>query len=323
MKTYLAILALLTFMLSGFSQSKPIFPTDSKEKMKSNHVKIQVQWKYRPGATEGRKILSKSFDKEGNVLEELNFKPDGSKSSRLTYKYDEKGNKIYYQLYDFNLEPDKKVRYLQNIKYNEHGDRISETGYDGVSNFRIEYKYVSPAKLKEIIKYDDQDNITERRKYEYSKNIMTISTINRYGNITEIIREEYDGNNNIIKKEKLKPDHTVTSLYLYKYDEHKRLKTEEEYFSGKFSYMLNYGYSTDGNLISIDKEDSEGGKFRNNSFSYNQNGNIIEESWFDGVPDDYSKKVYGYDEKDNVKEVDSYYSLYKYKVLYKYTYDYY
>ena len=28
-------------------------------------------------------------------------------------------------------------------------------------------------------------------------------------------------------------------------------------------------------------------------------------------------------DKDNVKEVDSYYSLYRYKVLYKYTYEFY
>ena len=63
--------------------------------------------------------------------------------------------------------------------------------------------------------------------------------------------------------------------------------------------------------------------FINNSYAYDQKGNLIEEKWFDGKPDDYSKKSYNYDEQDNLKEVDSYYSLYRYKVLYKYTYKFY
>src|SRR3989304_4220804 len=127
--------------LASYSQS--LLNTDhDKDRIRKNGVHVQTKWKYRPGADEGVKVLTKTFDKQGNVLQELNFLPDGSNSSRLTYKYDSEGKKIYYQLYDFTKEPDKRITYVQNIEYNDQGYRKAEKGFDGIDEFRLEYNYL-------------------------------------------------------------------------------------------------------------------------------------------------------------------------------------
>ena len=69
-------------------------------------------------------------------------------------------------------------------------------------------------------------------------------------------------------------------------------------------------------------ENPDGSKTLNKAYKYDDKGNVIEEKWFDGVPDDLSRKNFKYNEKLNPSEVESYYSDYKYKVLYKYTYEY-
>lgn len=323
MKTYIIIILLGISYIFSFSQNIPFNEESEKEKMKKNGVYVQTKWKYRPGATQGVKVLAKTFDKQGNTIQELNFKPDGSNSSRLTYKYDSKGNKIYYQLYDFSQEPDKRIRYVQNIQYNDQGYRISETGFDGISDFKIEYKYISPGKLDELIKFNDKGEITEKQKYTYSDNKKLITIYDETPSIKEKISETYDSKGNLIERAKMQSDNSITKLNKYKYNLNNQLIEEEEYYGGKFSFKLTYNYDSDGNISSIDKEDADGKKFVNNSYSYDHKGNLIEEKWYDGVPDDYSKKSYNYDDNDNIKEVDSYYSLYKYKVLYKYTYEFY
>ena len=51
--------------------------------------------------------------------------------------------------------------------------------------------------------------------------------------------------------------------------------------------------------------------------------NRSSKKWFDGIPNEFSSKNIKYNEKYNPEEVESYYSDYKYKVLYKYSYEYY
>jgi len=317
------IILQVLFLNICFAQFQPLNPLYEKQIMKKNKVLTQSKWKYRPNATEGVKVLSKTFDNNGNVIEEMNYKPDGSRSSRLTYKYDNNENKIYYQLFDFSQVPEKRVRYVQNMVYNQNNDRISETGFDGISDFEIEYKYLAPGKLSEIIKYNDKKEITEKRKYTYGSNTITMNVYNSAGTIKEIVEEKYDATGNLLEKTTLKPDETVIKKNIYKYDNTNRLIEEEEYFGTNFSSKLSYIYNDIGYVKEIEKEESSGNIFTNNSYNYDVKGNLIEELWYDGNPDDYSKKTYNYDEKDNVKEVDSYYSLYRYKVLYKYTYEFY
>ncbi len=323
MKTYTILILFGISYIYSFSQNFPFNKESEKDKMKKNGVHIQTKWKYRPGGSEGVKVLARTFDKQGNNVQELNFKPDGSNSSRLTYKYDGKGNKIYYQLYDFTKRPEERISYVQNIKYNDQGYRISETGFDGISDFKIEYNYISPGKLGELIKYNDKGEITEKHKYAYTANNKLITIYDANLVVKEKISETYDTRGDLVEKAKMQSDNSVTKLNKYKYNEKNQLIEEEEYYGGKFSFKLTYNYDTDGNISSIDKEDTEGKKFVNNSYSYDHKGNLIEEKWYDGIPDDYSKKIYNYDDNDNIKEVDSYYSLYKYKVLYKYTYEFY
>jgi YD repeat-containing protein len=292
-----------------------------KERFKTNNVKSQVKWKYKHGSTSGTKILSRVIDKQGNIIEEINYKPNGDISSRLTFKYDALGNKI--EFINTNVAEDNKISFKQSFIYDSKNRLSVENGYDGISNYRLEYKYGDNDKIIEIIKYNAANQIEEKWNYTYSGNLVTIQILKGGISLKSKIIEKYDAKNNLIEKITYNSDNTIQKRNVYKYDDNRHLIQEEEYYQKNLLQKLLYNYNSNGFLISIDKIEPDGKKYTNNRYEYDTKGNLIEELWYDGDPNDYSKKSYNYDLNNNLTQVDSYYSQYKYKVLYKYTYEFY
>lgn len=317
MKTCMVKLMLLFLFLSATSQGFDV--EKDKEKMRENNVKTQTKWKQQKNG-ENQKILTRHFDRQGNMIKEINYKFSGEASSRLTYDYNEDGQKTEYKNYDVTND---KLSYHQKIAYDDEGKKIKEAGFDGISNFSIDYSYYDNGKLKEIVKKRQSGEIEEKWDYTHDGNTTRIKIYkggktlvneviekrNYMGKLSEKIR--YDDKGNEIKKTR------------FAYDTKGKLVEEKEYFKGELSFTLYYSYDSRGNLVKIDKQENNGKKYINNSYNYDPENNLIRELWYEGNPDDYSKKTYNYDEADNLKEVDSYYSVYKYKALYKYTYEFY
>ncbi len=310
----------LAFWFLTIQVSGQIFDVEKDEsKMRKNHIKTQTKWKYRPGSDQGTKIVKRIYDRQGNIVEEINYKPSGEIATRLNYKYDKNGNKIEYTNYN---EEEDKLKYKQNIFYDEQGRKIKEEGFDGISNFKIEYNYIgNTGKLKEIIKYDEVGQVEEKWEYNYERNTETIKIYKGGKNLANTIINKYDPVGNLLEKTKLNESGEPLKRNVYVYGSKGRLLTEQEYYAGKLSFTLYYFYDKRGNLSKVEKETPDGKRFVNNDYSYDETDNLVRELWYDGIPDDYSKKSYDYDKSNNLTEVNSYYSLYKYKALYKYTYE--
>lgn len=317
-------IALLLFVnITSFSQGK----TEETERIRiaNNKVKKSVQWlyKYTQGKVNAKGYISteNKYDEKGNAIEIISYKATGKISSKLTYKYDKNNNRIEYLKYSKTDKEELGLTYKQVFSYDEVGNKKVEIGFDGITGYTIVYSYLPEYKQKSIIKYNSDKSIAEKWEYSYNDRTQTIN-IFKSGNILDYtIQRKTDANGNIIEEIRKDSKGKEVNRTTSEYDSKNNLLSTSEYFSGKLSKKLTYKYNSSNLPIEITQTNPDGSKILYRSYKYDGKGNILEEKWYDGVPNDYSSKTYKYDDKFNVVEVESYYSDYKYKALYKYTYE--
>jgi len=320
-------LTILTLIgcLAVFAQSQ----NDEKDRIRYSNSKVSklTQWTYK--YTKGKVnpkgyITSESkFDEKGNAVEIINYKSNGKISTKLLYKYDDKNNKIEYQKFQkFEDKPDIELTYKQNFTYDDKGNKKLEVGFDGIINYRIEFNYLPDGKLKGITKFNPDNSVAEKWESTFNGNIQTINVFKRGTILDYSLIKKTDSKNNIIEETRNDAKGKEQSRIITEYDANNNISSTSEYYSGKLSKKFAYLYNKKNQLIEIDLENPDGSKTLFKAYKYDDKGNVIEEKWFDGIPDDLSSKNFKYNEKLNPSEVESYYSDYKYKVLYKYTYEY-
>lgn len=120
------------------------------------------------------------LDDKGNVLEQVNYQPDGSPGSRFLYKYDAKGNKTEELFYSWNgsrmgkvvntydeashlltstsYNEDDSISWKNVATYNAKGNQTEWVQYlTGILRYRITYNY------------DDKNRVIEQETFEYNK----------------------------------------------------------------------------------------------------------------------------------------------------------
>jgi hypothetical protein len=122
------------------------------------------------------KVTYKYNDKE-NKIERYVYKHDGSLSyrdtyDRDTYKYDDKGNKIEWNIYKPDDNSDSKISFRGKVtfKNNEKGNKIEKCFYepDGNLQFKINYKYDDKEnEIEECAYYPDLE-LQVNRTYKYN-----------------------------------------------------------------------------------------------------------------------------------------------------------
>jgi len=324
MKRFVLTIALLLTYLLIYPQAK----SDDKERTRLANSKVckSIQWtyKYEKGKINSKGYITteSKYDGKGNVIEVINYKSTGQISSKLLYKYDQFNNRIEYQKFEKRDKPDIELTYKQNFTYDNNGNKKIENGFDGITGYRIVYNYLHDGKSKDITKYNTDNSINEKWDYAYIGNTQTINVLKSGTNLDYTLIRKTDSKNNIIEELRKDSKGKEVTRTTFEFDANNNVIASAEYYSGKLSKRLIYIYNNQNQLIEIDQVNPDGNKALSKAYLYDRNGNILEEKWFDGVPNDFSKKNYKYNEKHNPSEVESYYSDYKYKVLYKYTYEY-
>jgi hypothetical protein len=315
-------LVLILILLSAFIKvtGQDNFDAKDRERISRNKVKKQIQLSYdydkgKPGA-KGYKSAATTYDKNGNIIEVINYKANGDITSVLSYTYDAKGNKTSYSRYKGNKA---ELTYNQNIRYDARGNKIVESGFDGVSKFLNNFTYDGNGKLTEI-KYTTDSILTEKRVIKNNGNAIELLILNATNNILSKEITTYDGKKNILEEVKYIQDN-VTQKYNYAYDPKGQKVEETKVHFGKLAYRRKYTYDALGNLLQT-TEEKEGIKpFITSSYKYDPKGNVLEEKWTKDSTSEYSKKAHKYDAKGLLVESDCYLASYKFAVLYKFTYE--
>ncbi len=324
MKQIILILSFLLVNTYIFSQVQ----SDDKERSRIAKSKVlkSTQWthKYTQGKINQKGYITteSKYDEKGNMIEVINYKANGQISSKLQYKYDKNNNKIEYLKFEKKDKPEIELTYKQSFVYDEKGNKKTENGFDGVSPYKIIYIYLPDGKIKDITKYASDNSIIEKWESTYSNNIQTIKVLKLGKNLDYVLIRKTDSKGNIIEETRNDSKGKEVKRTTSEFDVNNLITSNAEYYSGKLSKKFKYKYNQQNQLIEIVLVNPNGTESLDRAYKYDGKGILLEEKWFDGIPNEFSSKNFKYNEKSNPAEVESYYSDYKYKVLYKYTYEY-
>jgi hypothetical protein len=296
------------------------FEDKDRERTFRNKVKQQIQWEYdyengAPG-TKGYKCSSTTFDKNGNAIEVINYDIKGAVTSVLTYTFDAKNNKTSYSRYKGNKEV---LSYNQNITYDSKGNKITESGFDGVSRYSNTFTYDAGGKVLEI-QYTTDKVLTEKRLFKHSGKTTEMTIVNPSNVMLSKEISIVDSKNNVLEETKY-IQNNLTQKNNYAYDPSGKKIEETKEHLGNLAYRKKYTYNPQGMIVEISEERTGVKPFIAYQYKYDAKGNLLEEKWTKDPAKDNSKKNHKYDAKGLLIETNAYMSTYKLSVLYKYSYE--
>ena len=319
MKKTLILVALIA--TAGLCKAQTLNEQRERERIAENKIKVVTVWnhKYADGkpSAKGYKSSETTYSEKGVPVSVINYKASGEISSKQSYAYDKNGNKTNYTNIDGK---DGKTTYLQSIAYDANNNKTIENGYNGAEPYRVVYKY-NKGKQSEIIRYKGANVVDEKWVYAYQDNKTLITVYKPEKTISYTMEKVLDEKGNIIEDIRKEKSGAISKRHVMKYNDQDLEIQKDVYLGGKFAYKQFYTYDKEGNLIQTDQANPNGEKFVYSKYTYDTKGNLLEEQWNEGDANEFSKKESKYNPKGILVEVDTYYAPYNYKVLYKYTYE--
>jgi hypothetical protein len=113
----------------------------SKKLIREQNIKTIKVYEERPQKNKEKLLESLTrYDRNGNIIEEIEYNNEGELKSHKKCKYDEFGNKI------------------EEIEFDEDGQKISTTIYTYQQNLRTEK-----------VEYNEKEKVKSRKTYMYEK----------------------------------------------------------------------------------------------------------------------------------------------------------
>lgn len=323
MRSLILLSIFLALNISSFSQVEDL--SKEAEKFKKFNIKEQIQWthKYKGGQPneEGRKNTISKFDKEGFLIEKTSFNRNGEISTIFKYEYDKEGRKILSE----NQDIGSGASYKQTITYDKNNQKIQEKIESktsaGSNKYYLKYIY-EKNELVEIKKINLISSSVEMTwKYSYKKNTTTIEEYLQGKALTKTTIKKYNSNDQIIEQLVDDTKNNVKIKTEFEYDSNGNNISQIEYRNNVKTKNQELQYDNNNNLVAILNKEPDGSSYVNNKYKYNSQQELEEELWYEGNPDNYSKKTLTYDEDGILREINYYYALYRYQLLYRFTYN--
>lgn len=326
--TRIVVLLAVVTLLPTLSLAQLDRDAMERERMKANNVKVAEQYahKFKRGAPqeEGYLVTRTTYDKSGNPLTVVNYRANGDESSRLYYAYDDQGQRVEYRkeepTTDENGHTQMRIFFRQKFTYDSKGRKKTESGFDGVSNYRVIYNYLPNGKLSNITRYNSDNTVGERWTYTYNGNKQTIHVTPRRGEPYSV-EKSYNGQGQLLSDVQFGSDAKELRRLEYTYTSSGQVATESESYAGNLRYRLRYVFDKQNRLTQIYQRQTAGPEIENNNYKYDDRGNLIEEHWVDGDPSLVSQKESEFNPAGDMVKVQSYYAPYRYRVMYTYKYE--
>ncbi len=316
----------LTFVLflgtlSVFGQQEN-FEATEQQWIRENHIQTKTQYDHsyvngKP-ASKGYTSSVTTYDKNGNIVEEKNYRRSGEVLYINTYKYDSQGNRIEYVKYDGNRE---KINYKQSFVFDGKGNKLIETGYNGADHYKNTYKYDGQGNLIEINYYVD-DELDEQRQLRRDGNLTEIKVYDGQGAFKFTLLNRYDNRKNLIEEVKNEVNNTTSRKVNYDYDQHANLNEEVKYLYGNFTYRMIYKYDQKNNLLEVKEEKPGSDPYILKKYTYTPGGMLTKEEWRPDADKKFSVKEYTRNSNGTVQNIDCFFASYDFRVLYKFKYEY-
>ena len=314
-------LVLATFiLLQNIVYSQSELGESERNLIKSQGIRIKEQWdyKYSGNALAGKGFVSSrtTYDRDGRVLEVVNYKSDTAVIDISISVYNSNGDRTDYIKYKGNRT---SLIFKQITQYRAPKLKSAEFGFNGVEEFRNQYNYNASGQLIEI-KYFTSKRLDEVRSFNYAGNETIVMVKDANGNILSYIKSRNDEKGRLIEEKKLDKDQKVTEQKNYTYDSKGNLLTEEKKSPLKKTVRTEYVYDRLGKLQEVYYDGGEDLKYLKQSYSFASNGFLTGEFWKNSPSAEQSFRKYNYDSKGRLLSTDCYFASYKYKVLNKFVY---
>lgn len=221
---------------------------------------------------------------------------------------------------DENGHTQMRIFFRQKFTYDSKGRKKTESGFDGVSNYRVIYNYLPNGKLSNITRYNSDNTVGERWTYTYNGNKQTIHVTPRRGEPYSV-EKSYNGQGQLLSDVQFGSDGKELRRLEYTYTSSGQVATESESYAGNLRYRLRYVFDKQNRLTQIYQRQTAGPEIENNNYKYDDRGNLIEEHWVDGDPSLVSQKESEFNPAGDMVKVQSYYAPYRYRVMYTYKYE--
>jgi antitoxin component YwqK of YwqJK toxin-antitoxin module len=184
------------------------------------------------------------FDEMGNVVEHIQYLPDGSIEDRVTNTYHADGKLAEEVLY----EPDGDIAERRTMEYNEAGKLLKEIKHyqDGAQDF-ITYRYDDAGHLAEKIFGDDSGWIEKREAFTFEGDKLTRVS-------------EFDDEDTLLKES------------TYSYDADGNLEESSESPTSDMGGRKVTQYTTDGLAEVIRYYSPSGNLIARHTYEYNEKG---------------------------------------------------
>jgi len=313
----------------GFSWLIPVvaqydFDAIEKDRMAKARVKTQTQWTHdfvdgKPSA-KGYKSSVTKYNARGSITEVTNFNEEGKMISLVVYQYDNRDNRVNYERYQGNRE---KLLYSQKTVYDAKGNKTREYGFDGQTMYNNTFTYDSDGKLSEI-NYTVNNAPQEKRVFKHSGNKTEILIYNASNTLINRQENTYNDKGSLVSEVKTVSSGNVVHTLGLHYNSAGDLLEEVKTRAGdKLDYQKIYHYNSENRPVKIETINLDGEKFVSNEYQYNEQGDLILESWKknERAKEPSTKKI-TYDYSTGVyTEMECYFASYQLRSLYKYTYE--
>ncbi|HOP04925.1 MAG TPA: hypothetical protein PL017_10900 [Tenuifilaceae bacterium] len=324
-------LILIVLLLLSFGVRAQLTKDEDQERTRiaESKIKKSIQWTHRytnnKPNPDGYKTSETQYDKFGNPVEIINYRSNGDISSKLVYRYDSNNQKLEYLMFQKEKDAkDLKLTYKQTFHYNQQGKKTHEVVFDGVAGYRITYSYYADGNSKEIVKYNSTNAVAEKWVYTYNGSNQELKVYTGDDILSYTVQKKFDASGNVIDEARISSNGKEQKRTTYNYNAESRISQMTEFYSGNLIKKLFYKYNNIGVVTEIRQQNPDGKEFVQSTYKHDSNGNLLEERWSeDSSASELSHKQSKYDKDGNLLEMDSYYAPYKYRVLYKYTYEFY
>ncbi len=311
------IIALLAITCQSYGQ---LLKELEKQIVAENNIKAKSQYDYKYNNGEpnnkGQLTSISKYDKKGNIIKAEYLDAKGNVIGWEKFEYDENGNRTLYE------RQSTSGKYKKMSQYDDDNQLEKEAGYNGAENFKNTYKYTSNGKI-DLITYEVDNQIDEKRDYEYDGNKANVKIISKSGDLISKLKIIYDENDNILKEITLSTDNKELERKEYKYNSSNKVLEEVKTKNGSFYYKLIYKYNSKGDLISVSEENINEKLFVKKIYEYDGEGNMTVYKWRRRPADEFNSKKYTFNNDGVWLTEHTYYPKTKYEVLSKFKYKYY
>ncbi len=309
-------------VITGYSQSH-VFLKKHEKNIEQFNIKAEIRYnhpyKNNKPDNSGYKNVVKTYNKNGDLLTHVQYDSRGNVISKEEYKYTPDNLLTSYKRFDARRN---KLVYRKSFFYGHDEKREKEEGFNGTDYYTINYNYDDNGNLTSIL-YFTGDHLNEKRIISYSDNKKTIKVLGKDETVLFKIIEFYDDHDMLIKQVKYGDANNEIWKYLYEYNDNRQKINELKYEEGVFKYKVMYTYDKSHRLIKISEEDEVHNVFVKRKLSYNEQGQLAGEEYRKSAGDNYSKKLYKYNEDGLCIAIDWFYATYSYRTLFKIEYGFY